>query len=153
MEVSELSRPFEHIASVNVETDEDDVVEIHMPQKRYSNDDGDDLLEDGWGPFCEVKIDEIDYDGPATYIFTVDGEIRYIGQTTTLSNIRNYYKRIQPSSCFEDGNPTFCRINNRIFDSKRRNKDVAVWANKGGQFKSELKKEHERREGQEPPWN
>lgn len=62
--------------------------------------------------YCHFKITERAGER-GLYLFVVDDNIQYIGQSTTTfsSRLNNGYGYISPKNCFRDGQATNCRVN------------------------------------------
>lgn len=53
------------------------------------------------------------------YVFLLDGQVRYIGKTTSSFQQRfnRNYGRVQPRNCFLDGQSTNCRLNHLVAEA------------------------------------
>lgn len=78
--------------------------------RRFLNGNGDLTYRD----FSIEAPDLLDKKG--LYVFLVDGEIKYIGKTTSSFKQRfnQNYGRIHPRNCFLDGQSTNCRLNHLV---------------------------------------
>lgn len=151
MKVSNLDLQFEYVDSASVRRDIDGKVDLKEPQKRYSRSAEKDLHPDGDGPFCRFDIDTSEYEGSeGVFIFTVDNEINYIGESSNIGNYVYQIGKVSPSSCYENGQQTVCRINTKIFYTARNGGQVSLWAVESSS-PNELKKQLV--EKCSPPWN
>lgn len=114
--------------------------------ERFLNANGDLTYRD----FSIEAPDRLDEKG--LYVFLVDGEIKYIGKTTSSFGQRfnRNYGRIHPRNCYLDGQSTNCRLNHLVAEHAA---DVAVYlyalSDNGqiGRLEDALIAEHQ------PEWN
>lgn len=103
----------------------DVVLEFH-PQVEYENPQGLRLLPDGEGTFCRFSID-----GPAApgvYLWVLDGEILYIGETTDLwRRFNEGYGHISPRTCYAGGQNTNCRMNQVVLAYARAGRAISLY--------------------------
>ncbi len=101
---------FEFVQQIIPECNSDGSVKKYYPQKDYNNVRNLSLLKNGSGPFCRFRIEAEDV--PGVYLWVVNGEIVYIGETANLKTRFNTgYGRIYPRNCYFGGQSTNCKMN------------------------------------------
>lgn len=151
IDTAELGDRFDCVGSVSVERDGDGRVDEKYPQKRYSKSDQKDLHPDGRGPYCEFEIDTSDYEGSeGVFVFSAGNEVKYVGRTSDIDSYICQIESVKPSSCYENGQQTVCRLNTRVFHAARDGKEVSLWVTESSspdRLKEELKDKFS------PSWN
>lgn len=129
MNLTQLDYEFDLVDHVDVRRNEDGRVVLYMPQQDYAKAQTKPVHQYGWGPFCELEIDTSEFqETPGVYLFAVDGNVRYIGETIDLdSRIQQGYSHISPANCFEGGQQTNCRINHNLFSAARDGDPISLW--------------------------
>jgi hypothetical protein len=86
------------------------------------------------------------------YAVTVDDGIVYVGECQNLSERFNArgYGTISPRNCFEDGQPTNCRINALILQGAKQGSRIELWFHQTTERKPV---EAEIISRLRPPWN
>ena len=85
------------------------LIDYH-PQDDYAGKDGKRLNQYGSGAFCRFSIHAAEV--PGVYLWVVDGEMIYIGETVNLRQRFNVgYGIIQPVNCYLGGQTTNCKMN------------------------------------------
>ena len=85
------------------------------PQDECENKNTVPLLENGKGAFCRFVIDAEDV--PGVYLWLVDDEIIYIGETKNLRKRFNTgYGNISPRNCYLGGQSTNCKMNKVVLE-------------------------------------
>ena len=98
----------------------------YYPQKEYPKKDIKPLNAYGAGAFCRFSIDADDV--PGVYLWVVDDEIIYIGETVKLrQRFNNGYGNIQPVNCYIGGQTTNCKMNKVVADLYRRGRLVKLY--------------------------
>ena len=101
-------------------------VKEYRPQNHYHNKDRLPLLPDGGGAFCRFSIQAPEV--PGVYLWVVEGQIVYIGETVNLKQRFNVgYGNISPRNCYYGGQSTNCRMNKVVLDLHRSGKNVALY--------------------------
>lgn len=123
----------------------------YRPQDRYPNVRDLPLHRYGDGSFCKLQFPR-GLCQSGVYAIAVSGQIKYIGECIDLSQRfgQGGYGLISPRNCFRGGQPTNCKVNQRLFQEFKRGSVVEVW------FKeSDQRKPRESRLIQEysPEWN
>lgn len=129
MNLTQLEYEFDLVDHVDVTRNEAGEVELYMPQQDYAKAQTKPVHQYGWGPFCELEVDTGDFQGTSgVYLFAVDGNVRYIGETVDLdSRIQQGYSHISPANCFVGGQQTNCRINHNLFSVARDGAPISLW--------------------------
>lgn len=101
---------FEFIQQLIPECNADGSVKKYYPQKSYDNIKNLPLLKNGNGAFCRFQIDAEDV--PGVYLWVVNNEVIYIGETAKLRmRFNTGYGNISPRNCFIGGQSTNCKMN------------------------------------------
>ena len=118
---------FERVCGIEPDRDTNGAVRKFLPQSLYSNENNLPLHRYGAGPFCKFQIPS-NVSKAGVYAISVDGEVRYIGETVNLSSRYNTgYGNISPRNCFSGGQETNCRINNLILEALDANSQIDLW--------------------------
>jgi len=118
---------FKRVCDIDPVRDGDGSVLSFLPQERYDNASALTLNKFGRGPFCKFGIAG-DLDVAGVYAITVDGQLRYVGETESLSRRFNMgYGNISPRNCFRGGQETNCRLNNLIYFVANERRDITLW--------------------------
>ena len=101
------------------------IIEL-SPQYNYLNYDNLPLHTNGNGPFCRFKINAKNV--PGVYLWVVNSDIIYIGETANLKERFNSgYGIISPRNCYVGGQSTNCKMNKVVLDMAKHNKDVKLY--------------------------
>lgn len=125
---------FMFLQIIDVERDSNGLVIEDAPQSRYQNIHNLKLHGYGGGTFCKFKIsaDEV----PGVYLWIVDDEIIYIGETANLRNRFNTgYGVISARNCFEGGQTTNCKMNKVVLECAKQNKEIKLYFYQTEKFK------------------
>lgn len=107
-------RTFKFVASLIPERDESGVIKELCPQVRYAKPKGSELHKHGHGPFCMFHI-TVPKGMIGVYALVVDRCIHSIGACEDLGRLVNTgYGSISPANCFKGGQPTNCKLNQRV---------------------------------------
>ena len=123
-----LGHTFRFITEIEPDRDQADEIKEFLPQGRYRNERSLRLNKHGSGPFCRFRIPR-NFPFEGVYVIIVDGEIVYVGECQNLSERFNArgYGTISPRNCFEGGQSTNCRVNNRILRHAKQGQKVELW--------------------------
>lgn len=117
---------FTYIQDIKPERDSDGKIVEYAPQSRYSNSQGKRLHYYGSGTFCRFSIDAGNW--PGVYLWVVDGEIIYIGETVKLGQRFNMgYGRIEGVNCYEGGQMTNCKMNKVVLELTGTGKTIKLY--------------------------
>ena len=98
----------------------------YYPQDDYDNKSGLGLHSHGKGAFCRFNIKADNWAG--VYLWILDGEIIYIGETAGLQQRFNTgYGNISPRNCYVGGQSTNCKMNKVVLDNFERGKVVSLY--------------------------
>lgn len=101
-------------------------VKEYSPQSEYANHRSLPLGPNGSGRFCRFSIC-----GPAVagvYLWVVDGEIIYIGETVNLlKRFNSGYGNISPRNCHINGQSTNCRMNKVVLEYYRKGQIIDLY--------------------------
>mgnify|MGYP000954077574 CR=1 FL=1 len=98
----------------------------HYPQGDYDNKKGLPLLHHGEGAFCRFSINAGNW--PGVYLWVVDGQIIYIGETADLKRRFNMgYGNISPRNCYIGGQSTNCKMNKVVLSLYEQGKTVGLY--------------------------
>ena len=119
---------FEKLGSPLFVRDDQGVVQSFTPQDRIDKSRGFKLHAYGRGLFCKFKFPNLD-NRPGVYALQIDNEFRYVGQTINLAQRWGpvNYGSISPRNCFNEGQPTNCRINHHMWKAGSNNADISLW--------------------------
>ena len=117
---------FSFLQELKPEIDINGNVKEYSPQNDYKNEKGKSLHRYGSGTFCRFSIDAGKW--PGVYLWIVDGEILYIGETSNLVRRFNTgYGAIAGINCFEGGQTTNCKMNKLVLDLAKAGKVVKLY--------------------------
>lgn len=117
---------FHFIQELLPECDAEGNVVKYYPQNNYDNKKGLPLSYHGKGAFCRFTINAGDW--PGVYLWVVDGQIIYIGETIGLQQRFNVgYGNISPRNCFFGGQSTNCKMNKVVSGNYERGKTVSLF--------------------------
>lgn len=115
---------FEFVESI-VPQEIDGEIVLYSPQEKLK-DQSERLHKYGEGYFCKFKISKCNC--PGVYIWVVDSNVIYIGETQSLSNrINNGYGNISPRNCYDGGQTTNCKMNKVVIDWHRVGKKIDIY--------------------------
>lgn len=98
----------------------------YYPQNGYDNKKGLQLSYHGKGAFCRFSIQAENW--PGVYLWVLDGQIIYIGETAGLRQRFNMgYGYISPRNCYVGGQSTNCKMNKVILSNYERGKTVSLY--------------------------
>lgn len=117
---------FQFIQNLTPEQNENGEIKKYYPQAAYDNKDALPLSIYGKGAFCRFAISAEDL--PGVYLWVVDGEIIYIGETVGLRRRFNAgYGNISPRNCYVGGQNTNCKMNKMVLDLYEQGKIVRLY--------------------------
>lgn len=98
----------------------------YYPQNDYENTKALPLSYHGNGAFCRFSINAGDW--PGVYLWAVDEQIIYIGETAGLQQRFNRgYGNISPRNCYISGQSTNCKMNKVVFGNYERGETVSLY--------------------------
>jgi hypothetical protein len=101
---------FRFLQEIIPECDENGKLIDYCPQGDYHGKDKKGLNKNGDGAFCHFSIHADDVAG--VYLWVVEGEIIYIGETVKLwQRFNSGYGEIRPVNCYVGGQSTNCKMN------------------------------------------
>lgn len=110
-----LGFDFRLIQQLLPQCDDDGRITKFYPQNAYDNKNNLPLLYYGSGAFCRFSIQAGDWQG--VYLWIVNGEIIYIGETENLrSRFNTGYGHIAPRNCYVGGQSTNCKMNKVVMN-------------------------------------
>lgn len=128
-----LGYEFEYIQNLVPYCNEYGVIRFY-PQDGYEKKDTVPLLENGKGAFCRFVIDVEDV--PGVYLWIVDDEIIYIGETKNLRKRFNTgYGNISPRNCYLGGQSTNCKMNKVVLEYFEAGKQIKLYFLKTDDYK------------------
>jgi hypothetical protein len=105
-----LGFDFRLIQQLLPQCDDDGRITKFYPQNAYNNKNNLPLLYHGSGAFCRFSIQAGNWQG--VYLWIVNGEIIYIGETENLrSRFNTGCGYIAPRNCYVGGQSTNCKMN------------------------------------------
>ena len=117
---------FAFLQDINPKRDENGNIIEYAPQSKYNNTKGLPLNKHGSGSFCKFSIDAGEW--PGVYLWVVDDELIYIGETENLSQRFNMgYGIIAPRKCFKGGQSTNCKMNKVVLELSKIGKTVKLY--------------------------
>ena len=117
---------FSYLQDLIPDCDKDGNVIKYYPQDEYDNKAGLPLLYYGKGAFCRFSITADNW--PGVYLWVVDGQIIYIGETAGLKQRFNSgYGNILPRNCYVGGQSTNCKMNKVVLGHFERGKTVSLY--------------------------
>lgn len=121
-------RRFTRVAPIEPECEVDGTPRKFMPQSRYAKADTTPLNRHGAGPFCRFKLKSL-CQTAGVYVLTIDDEVKYVGRARNFAERwgSRGYGTISPRNCYQDGQPTNCKINNRILRTKLEGARIDLW--------------------------
>jgi hypothetical protein len=151
MRPSLLDLRFAFIGAIEPKADATGKILEVLPQSRYLNSRNLPLHGHGSGPFCEFRLVGLSHEA-GVYALVQDAMTVYIGECVDLAERfgPRGYGTIHPRNCFQRGQPTNCKINNRILEAAKRNLVTEVWflpTPDRKRVESELLRRYR------PPWN
>lgn len=115
---------FSFVQELIPECDGDGKIKEYQPQGNYQKDKP--LNAHGSGSFCRFTIHAGNW--PGVYLWVVDGEIIYIGETTGLARRFNTgYGVIEPVNCYVGGQSTNCKMNKVVLEQARKGQYVKLY--------------------------
>ena len=117
---------FDYIQDIVPQRDKLGKVIEYAPQNDYTNKDGKRLHYYGSGSFCKFKIAAVNQ--PGVYIWVVDNQVIYIGETANLTKRFNTgYGNITGVNCYEGGQTTNCKMNKVVLNLSKEEKNVKLY--------------------------
>jgi len=117
---------FSYLQNLIPDCDAEGKVKKYHPQNDYDNIKGLKLSYYGNGDFCHFSITADDWSG--VYLWVVDGQIIYIGETAGLRHRFNMgYGNISPRNCYVGGQSTNCKMNKVVFSYYEQCKTVSLY--------------------------
>ncbi len=117
---------FTYVQDIELERDSNGKVVEYAPQSKYQNTKGKRLHNYGSGTFCRFRIDAGQW--PGVYLWVVDDEIIYIGETVKLGQRFNTgYGEIAGVNCYEGGQKTNCKMNKVVLELSKIGKTVKLY--------------------------
>ncbi len=117
---------FTYIQDIEPERGADGRVIEYAPQSQYPNRQGKSLHNYGSGTFCRFSIHAGNW--PGVYLWVVDGEIIYIGETVKLAQRFNTgYGNIEGVNCYAGGQKTNCKMNKVVLELAKIGKTVNLY--------------------------
>lgn len=118
--------PFTYIQDLIPECDAAGNAIKYYPQAEYDNKAGLALLYHGKGAFCRFSIAADNW--PGVYLWVVDGQIIYIGETAGLKQRFNAgYGNISPRNCYVGGQSTNCKMNKVVLGNFERGRVIRLY--------------------------
>ncbi len=144
---------FSCVSQIEAERDSDGIILFWTPPKSYHSDDRP-LASYGHGPFVWLIVGSIPATPGIYAIVKNEEEVLYIGGTAdSLANRWGSgvgFVSISPSGPFQNGTPTFCRVNTLIGYELKLGSNLSLWALPSDNSKEEKKRIIGNRL---PPWN
>ena len=117
---------FIYLQDLNPERNAIGKVVEYAPQGDYSNSHGKQLHKYGSGTFCKFSIKADNW--PGVYLWIVDDEIIYIGETKKLAQRFNSgYGTIAGINCYEGGQTTNCKMNKVVLELSKIGRKVKLY--------------------------
>lgn len=115
----------------------DGTVRAYTPQGQYAKASSTTLHKHGAGPFCRFGLQDL-LRSPAVYVITVDGAPKYVGETVNL--VERFgprgYGVIHPRNCYVGGQPTNCKINNKIYEAVQSGQTIDLYVHYSANHKA-----------------
>lgn len=116
---------FRYLQQLMPECDANGKIIKYYPQSEYDNKKNLPLSYHGKGPFCRFSIKAGEW--PGVYLWVVDNNIIYIGETDGLQRRFNAgYGRIAPRNCYLGGQSTNCKMNKVVLSFYVQGKTVSL---------------------------
>lgn len=117
---------FRYLQQLTPECDANGKIIKYYPQSKYDNKKNLPLSYHGKGPFCRFSIKAGEW--PGVYLWVVDNNIIYIGETDGLQRRFNAgYGRIAPRNCYLGGQSTNCKMNKVVLSLYVQGKTVSLF--------------------------
>ncbi len=125
---------FHFIQKLIPECDAQGNVVKYYPQNKFDNRKRLPLSQHGAGAFCRFSINAGDW--PGVYLWVVDDQIIYIGETAGLKQRFNIgYGIISPRNCYAGGQSTNCKMNKVVLDQYELGKTVNLYFHAATEYK------------------
>lgn len=125
---------FRFIQNLAPVLDETGEIKKYYPQDSYFNKKGLPLSPYGKGAFCRFSIEADDV--PGVYLWVVDDEIIYIGETIGLRRRFNMgYGNISTRNCFVGGQNTNCKMNKIVLALYEQGKVISLYFHRTKDYK------------------
>lgn len=125
---------FRYLQQLAPECDASGQIKKFFPQNEYDNRNGLALIKHGEGAFCRFSINT--GDGPGVYLWVVNDQIVYIGETENLQRRFNTgYGIISPRNCYIGGQSTNCKMNRVVLDLYEQGKIISLYFNNTKEYK------------------
>lgn len=114
--------------AIQPERDADGSLREFMPQERYSKSGSTRLNRHGIGPFCRFRLRGLS-ETAGVYVLTVNDKVKYVGRAQNFAERwgSRGYGTISPRNCYHGGQPTNCKVNNRILLSRSVGARIDLW--------------------------
>lgn len=117
---------FRYLQKLMPECDSNGYIVKDYPQNKYDNKKNLPLSYHGQGTFCRFSINAGEW--PGVYLWVVDNEIIYIGETMGLQRRFNMgYGRIAPRNCYTGGQSTNCKMNKVVLDMFEQGMTISLY--------------------------
>lgn len=118
---------FKYIDTIEPMCDSNGTIIEYMPQKQSMNINNLSLHQHGKGPFCKFKFDGT-YDS-GVYLWVIDDEIIYIGETINLNQrfSANGYGQIYSQNCYYGGQITNCKMNHVVLEKYKKGEKIKIY--------------------------
>lgn len=124
--INVLGYEFKFVQNLIPECDSSDRVKKYCPQKYYKNIKKLPLSIYGDGSFCKFSINYSN--APGVYLWVVEKEIIYIGETSNLNRRFNQgYGTICSRNCFVGGQNTNCKMNKVVLSFYENGKKIELY--------------------------
>lgn len=125
---------FSYLQDLIPDCNADGNIRKYYPQNKYINKKGLTLSHYGDGVFCCFRIEAGNW--PGVYLWVVEGNIIYIGETSALRRRFNEgYGNISPRNCYVGGQSTNCKMNKVVLDHFERGKRISLYFYKTKDYK------------------
>ena len=115
-------KEFRHLGFICLELGTDEQPILDDPQKEIPQKD---LHPKLIGPFCRLQLPTLPRDA-GIYVVVVCGIPVYVGIAKDLAKRWNGYRKITPSNCKRNGQPTNCRVNHLILKARQHGQEVEL---------------------------
>lgn len=123
-----LNYNFEFVQDIIPKLDCNGNIKELFPQSRYIKKENSQLGKYGNGAFCHFSIDNKWKAISGVYVFYIENNLVYIGQTINFAQrFNNGYGNISPRNCYNGGQPTNCKMNKVVLTSIKDEKKVSLY--------------------------
>lgn len=129
-----LGYEFKYLQTISPKRSSDGSIKLFHPQEKYNNIKNLPLSKYGEGGFCTFTIDTDP--GSGVYLWVVDNEVIYIGETINLkSRFNQGYGQIHPRNCYVGGQLTNCKMNKVVLEYALEGKEIMLYFYPTKQYK------------------